>query len=119
MCLNDLDDDGKKIDMKLFGPDEGRGHRRVDLNYLPCKPKQLTKDNEKDYDTKCLADLKSKESTDKKLKEILEYVGSPVYTMVYNTQRQNLTNYGEDSIENEAQVLYKQFDISKPNFFMG
>ena len=48
---------------------------------------------------------------EKKLNEILTYIGSPVLTMVYNTQRQNLTNYNEDSIVTESQILYKQFDV--------
>ena len=85
MCLNELDVEGKKVNKRLFGPDEGRHHRRFDINFLPCTPKQLNKENEKDYDTQCLADLKDPVSTAKKLKEILAYVGSPVYTMVYNT----------------------------------
>ena len=119
MCIPDRDDEGSLVNRKLFGPDEGRNHRRLDFLYLPCDPKQLTEQNKANYTTECLADLTKKSSTDKKLSEILDYIGSPVLTMVYNTQRQNLTNYNEDSIVNESQLLYRQFDIKNPNFFMS
>ena len=42
MCLDDLDKNNKKINKRLFGPDEGRVHRRLDLNFLPCDPVQIT-----------------------------------------------------------------------------
>jgi hypothetical protein len=37
-CLNDLDREGRKINKNLFGPDDGKPHRRIDLIFKPCTP---------------------------------------------------------------------------------
>jgi hypothetical protein len=36
-CLNDVDSTGKPYDTLIWGPDDGRDHRRFDINLLPCK----------------------------------------------------------------------------------
>jgi hypothetical protein len=87
MCLDDLDKNNKKINKRLFGPDEGRLHRRLDLNFLPCTPVQKTAENRLLKDGECLADISTEKKRTNKLQEIKKYIGSPVLTMVYNTQR--------------------------------
>jgi hypothetical protein len=44
-CLNDTDTEGRKINKKLFGPDDGKPHRRIDLIYKPCMPPAKTELN--------------------------------------------------------------------------
>ena len=36
-CLNDRDIDGNKINNNIFGPDDGRPHRRIDIIFSPCQ----------------------------------------------------------------------------------
>jgi hypothetical protein len=38
MCMNERDVNGKKINKLLFGPNESKTHRRIDINYAPCTP---------------------------------------------------------------------------------
>jgi hypothetical protein len=36
-CLNNLDVNNKPYDAKVWGPDDGRDHRRFDIVLQPCK----------------------------------------------------------------------------------
>jgi hypothetical protein len=40
-CLNDLDIEGKPYSRKIYGPDDGRDHRRFDIMLLPCELQQI------------------------------------------------------------------------------
>jgi hypothetical protein len=42
VCLNKVDTEGKKYELDIFGDNNTYAHRRIDLNYFPCKPIQLT-----------------------------------------------------------------------------
>jgi hypothetical protein len=35
-CIDDLDDKGNKIDYSIWGADDGRNHRRLDIVFTPC-----------------------------------------------------------------------------------
>ncbi len=70
--------------MLLFGPDEGRKHRRLSLNFTPC---EWGKNN-------CSRDLK----------KIKSYIGDAVLTLYHNTQRMNLKEYGDRSIVHESVI---------------
>jgi hypothetical protein len=85
-CLDPKDKKGAPINKDLFGPDLYHKHRRLEINFLTCEAKQLTKDNFSDYDNKCLVDLKSPEKLAKKKKEILDYLGDPDIVMIYNNE---------------------------------
>jgi hypothetical protein len=37
-CMDSVDDTGVPVNKAIFGPDDGRDHRRIDLLYLPCDP---------------------------------------------------------------------------------
>jgi hypothetical protein len=37
-CMDSVDSKGAPINKNIFGPDDGRDHRRIDLLYLPCDP---------------------------------------------------------------------------------
>ena len=44
MCADKLDKEGKEFNRKLFGV-TGLDSRTYDITYIPCIPKQLTKEN--------------------------------------------------------------------------
>jgi hypothetical protein len=56
-CLDEYDSEGNFIEIELFGPDESAIHRRIDVEYRPCKPEALTDENKDKKDTMCLADM--------------------------------------------------------------
>jgi hypothetical protein len=68
MCLNDLDNEGKPYKLSIYGEDDSELHRRIDLNYFPCVPIQLTAYNKSRQDTECIVDLKSESAMKRKLK---------------------------------------------------
>jgi hypothetical protein len=66
MCINDIDTEGKRINKKIFGS-YGAEYRAIELNLIPCIPKQETSYNRHLKDKECIADLTSKASLAKKL----------------------------------------------------
>jgi hypothetical protein len=60
-CLDDTDTKGMTINKKLFGPDDGKPHRRIDLIYKPCMPPTITDANRKDIGTGCIYDISDPE----------------------------------------------------------
>jgi hypothetical protein len=63
-CLNEKDIKGKPINYNLFGRDEVSKHRRLDIIFKPCMPKQLTKENGHLEKVECLVDLKDKKKVE-------------------------------------------------------
>jgi len=43
-CMDSVDNKGEPVNKAIFGPDDGRDHRRIDLLYLPCDPITFEKD---------------------------------------------------------------------------
>ena len=96
LCLADRDVKGRPF--KVYGNSDVKAHRRIDLRYLPCEPVQLTEENKHLKDKECLVDLRSKEKLQQKLKETELYLGDPHLTLVYNTERFDVNDYGKDAI---------------------
>lgn len=69
-CLDANDKAGNAINNKLFGADNFHKHRRLEINFVTCEPKQLTVDNFAEYDNDCLVDKNSQPKLDKKFAEI-------------------------------------------------
>jgi hypothetical protein len=61
----------------------------------------------------------SKKGLKKKLKETLEYIGEASLMLMYNGDRKNLEEYGDNSIIKESHMTEMQFDISRPNCYHG
>ena len=43
-CIDSVDKEGVPVNKAIYGPDDGRDHRRIDLLYLPCDPVTYTPD---------------------------------------------------------------------------
>ena len=99
MCLDNVDQKGNKLDKRLFGPDEGRIHRRFDLNFIPC-----------DH---------TKKECEKSLVKIKKYIGDATLTLLYNSNRMALKEYGDKSVMKQSFLQNMQFDMKNPNFFQA
>lgn len=88
--MDNLDTDGLEINFNLFGRDEISTHRRMDIIYKPCQPKQLTPYNKHLKDTECIVDLKSPKALKRKLEETIDFLGEPDIMLWYNQQRPDL-----------------------------
>ena len=89
MCLDHVDSTGKKIDLKLFGQN-GLDAKTLDLNYIPCIPKQLTTKNKHLIDKECIVDYNSPKSLRDKLKATQDYIGRPAISIMTNVERLDL-----------------------------
>jgi hypothetical protein len=86
----------------LFGPDDGGEHRRVEFNFYPCHTGSSDE---------CINKADDTETQKKaKLAETLTYLGQGDLTIVFNSQRKNMQEYGGYSIVNEAHIENRQFD---------
>jgi hypothetical protein len=87
--------------------------RSLEINYLPCVPKQSNPYSFNNFvkPKGCYADLKSKRSLKNKLDESKRYVGSPAITIFINNQRMDLAAYGEKRIVNEMTTFNRGIDI--------
>ena len=76
MCMDDKDNNGTPIDMKLFGRDHNSPHRRIELLLQPCQPI----DNDQ-----CINKKDDNEKTiERKMKETIKYMKSPELIIMYN-----------------------------------
>jgi hypothetical protein len=97
-CLNSFDSTGLAVNKKLFGPDDGRLHRRIDILYQPCDPVTYSSTTVL-RDGECFVnDNKDGRELSEKLKATKEWVGTPDFTMVYNNQRMDLGLFNDESI---------------------
>ena len=82
--MDAFDNTGKPVNKHLFGPDDGRLHRRIDLLYQPCDPVTYT-DKTVLRSGECFVQNRNDPvEMAAKLKATKEWVGTPDYTMVYN-----------------------------------
>jgi hypothetical protein len=101
-CMNDLDDKGIKVDYSIWGADDGRDHRRLDLVLSPCV---------EDDGPECINKKKDTPTQkDKKKAEMMKWLGQGDLTMVFNSQRKDMRAFGDKSIVSEARITNKQFD---------
>jgi hypothetical protein len=59
MCMDEEDENGKKINFKLFGQ-FGANYRYVEMNVIPCKPEKPSPENAHRADTSCVYDVDDK-----------------------------------------------------------
>jgi len=85
LCLDEMDWDGKPLE--LYGEADVAAHRRIDINYLPCEPKQITMANKHLAKTECLVNLKDKKAMRRKLKKTQRYLRDPHMVVIMNTER--------------------------------
>ena len=90
--MNKLDNKGKAIEKSIYG-NPGAEYRSIDLNIIPCIPKQLTEENKHLVDTECIADLTSPSALKKKFNESKAYLGRPSLGIVYNYDRLDLRQF--------------------------
>jgi hypothetical protein len=67
-------------------------------------------------DKECIADYNSKESMAAKFKESLDYMGTPAINLIYSNQRLDLLKYGKETIVTETKIIFRQFDLTNPNW---
>jgi hypothetical protein len=65
MCMGEFDNNGVKVPKILYGM-SGTDSRSIDLNFIPCVPKQLTPENKHLVDKECIADYNDPKSLEKK-----------------------------------------------------
>jgi hypothetical protein len=118
-CMDAIDNKGVPVDKAIFGPDDGRDHKRIDLLYLPCDPVTWGPEVILEKDQCFVKDRKDKEEMAAKIKATKEWIGVPDYTMVYNNMRLDLKKFGDDSIRKESRVMNYQFDINVPSWIHG
>lgn len=99
MCINDLDDQGNKLNKKIYGY-TGVDLRTIEINFIPCVPKQLTLYNKHLVDKECIADLKDPKAVAAKLQETKDYLGQPKISFFSNNQRLDLKEFGDKTVVN-------------------
>jgi hypothetical protein len=63
--MDKYDREGKEISKTLYGESQ-LNYSKIELNYIPCIPKQLTDKNKHLVDKECIADLKDPKAVEKK-----------------------------------------------------
>jgi len=58
MCIDNFDAKGNKFNKNIFGAEGGESTRTIEIQFIPCKPKQLTYYNKHLVDKECIADLR-------------------------------------------------------------
>lgn len=84
-CLDDLDVDGKPFDLNLYGYNENKERKELEIFYMPCTPRQWTELNKHLADELCLADLKSKSSLQQRLKKSKQYIAPGSLVIINNS----------------------------------
>jgi hypothetical protein len=112
-----MDWNGKPLE--LYGETDVVAHRRIDINYLPCEPKQITEANKHLQKTECLVDLKDKKALKRRLKKTKKYLRQPHMVVITNTERIDVTKYDEKIIIKESIVLHKQINVNEPSWIQG
>jgi hypothetical protein len=97
-CLNSFDTTGLAVNKKLFGPDDGRMHRRIDILYQPCDPITYTPTTVLREGECFVKNNKDFKELSEKLEDTKRWVGTPDFTMVYNNQRMDLGLFDDESI---------------------
>jgi hypothetical protein len=83
-CLDAVDSEGMPVNKAIFGPDDGRNHRRIDMLYLPCDPVTYGKDKVLKNGECFVKNREDKKEMAAKLKATINWIGVPDYTMVFN-----------------------------------
>ena len=95
---------GKPFNKRLFGT-AGVNQRSLELNLIPCIPKQITDQNRHLINKECLADYNDPASMRRKFLASKKYLGRPAIKVVTNTQRLDLKKYGEETIVKELKIM--------------
>lgn len=77
-------------------------HRRLDINFKPCIPIQLTEENKHLRDSECIVDLKNATDVLEKKKEIDEYLNDPHLEIIVNSARFDAEKFDETTIVRES-----------------
>jgi hypothetical protein len=118
-CMDSVDTNGIPVNKAIYGPDDGRDHRRIDLLYLPCDPVTY-KENIVLKQGECFVkDRNDPVEMAAKLQATKDWIGVPDFTMVYNNMRMDLTEFNDKSIRKESRVMNRQFDINFPSWIHG
>jgi hypothetical protein len=118
-CMDSVDSKGLAVNKAIFGPDDGRDHRRIDLLYQPCDPVTYTPDTILEKSQCFVKNRNDKVEMAAKLKATKKWIGVPDFTMVYNNMRLDLKKFGTNSIRKESRVMNYQFDINFPSWIHG
>jgi len=117
--MDSVDNKGVPVNKAVFGPDDGRDHRRIDLLYLPCDPVTYKPDVVLGIGECFVKDRNDTREMKAKLQATKDWIGVPDYTMVYNNMRLDLNKFSDESIKNESRVMNRQFDINFPRWIHG
>jgi len=118
-CMDAVDSKGLPVNKAIFGPDDGRDHRRIDLLFLPCDPITWGPEVVLGKDQCFVENRENKVEMDKKIADTKKWIGVPDYTMVYNNMRLDLKKFYDKSIRKESRVMNFQFDINFPSWIHG
>jgi hypothetical protein len=114
-CLDKLDWKGENL--LLYGKNDVMQHRRIDINLIACNASQLTQENSNLTSSECLVDLTSSSAVAQKRLDTMAYLTDrPHISMIYNTQRININEFGDKSIVGESVTTNRQFDVGKPSW---
>jgi len=118
-CLDDVDNKGFPVDKGIYGADDGRLHKRIDLLYQPCDPVTFTSKAVLKEGECFVKNREDKAEMAAKLKSTIGWIGVPDFTIVYNNMRMDLNKFEEASIGKESRVMNRQFDINQPSWIHG
>lgn len=103
--MDSIDSKGEPVNKAIFGPDDGRDHRRIDLLYLPCDPITYKENKVLEVGQCFVKDREDKKEMTEKLQATRDWIGVPDFTMVYNNMRLDLKKFNNDSIRKESRVM--------------
>ena len=83
MCLNDVDFQGKPINMNLYGTFSG-AYRSIEMLVIPCIPSNVKGHIHHEKDLECVADHDEPESMKERFEKSKAYLGSPSVNIVFN-----------------------------------
>ena len=93
--MDEVDSQGKGINMKLFGSTENDDHRTIEIIYKPCKPLS----QEFARNSSCIMDdSANKTALTKRLQTIKQWLAHPELILVYNEEVPNLEYYDDKRI---------------------
>jgi hypothetical protein len=118
--MDSEDEEGKPVDLRIYGPGDDSPHRRIDISFSPCtheqenpslksetaklkktykldkKGKPTTKFDWEIVGERCAVDLEDPEAVKARKQELFDYLGFSRLMVLSNHSSFDLAEYGED-----------------------
>jgi hypothetical protein len=91
LCMDNFDTEGNPVDLNFYGSGDTNSHRRLSIIFEPCVPEQISRQNEAEQSTRCLADLTSPSDLRRKLNDSKNYIKSPDMVFYFNQEIISMT----------------------------